>query len=122
VPLKAYFCLPYFIIVLGQLKNKIRSEEERLERSLFTGDNRKVISPIRDSPHSETQLLEEIGISNIKITKKLHTKKKKTTVRKKRSVTPTRVESASYQRETISTSIKKSSSMPRRFDSRSSSV
>jgi hypothetical protein len=35
-----------------------------------------VISPIRDSPLSEAKLLEEIGISNIKISKKLLKKKK----------------------------------------------
>jgi len=50
------------VIVLIQLHKKIKQEEERVERSLFTGENRQIISPIRDSPLSEAKLLEEIGI------------------------------------------------------------
>ena len=96
MPLKAYFSLPYFVIVLSQLQNKIKLEEERVERSLFTGDNQKVISPIHDSPLSEARLLEEIGISNIKIPTRLCKKKKKTTAKKVRSVTPTRTEFGGY--------------------------
>ena len=50
IPLKAYFCLSYFVLVHVKISDKITEEEERMERSLFTEENKMPISVIRQSP------------------------------------------------------------------------
>ena len=82
-----------------RVADKIAEEEERLERSLFTCDGKKDISAVDDSP--------ALLLKDLKVNEQPRLEKPKIVRRGARSVTPTRPIVASYQRETISTSLKK---------------
>jgi len=116
VPLKAYFCLPYFVIIYVQLADTIWREEERLEQALFTEGDHKQISPVNSPP----KLLESVEVSSISFPRK---KGKKKVVRQlSKPHTPIAVHSdARYLMNTISFSNKKSTAN-KRCESRSSSV
>lgn len=101
LPLKAFFSLAHFLVQYVRVADKIAEEEERLERSLFTCDGKRDISAIADSP---AQLLQDLQVPEQLC---LNLEKPKIVRKTTRSVTPTRPIVASYQRETISTSLKK---------------
>lgn len=48
--LKAYFCLAYFVLIFVKISDRVKQEEDRRERSLFTHENKKISGIYLSSP------------------------------------------------------------------------